>query len=77
MRTTVDLPPATLARVRGIAADRQTSISSVIAGFVEAALDGPPVAVSDRLSLDPVTGLMIAHLPTVITSADVRAADDE
>ena len=78
MRTTVDLPPATLERVRGIAADRRTSISSVIARFVEAGLEGPPVATSNRLRRDPRTGLLVLDLPgVVITSADIRAAEDE
>ncbi len=77
MRTTVDLPPATLERVRGIAADRRTSISSVIAEFVKAGLEGPPVSASDRLVFDPRTGFTVAHLHGVITSADVRAAEDE
>ena len=77
MRTTVDLPPDVHERVRGIAADRRTSISSVIAGFVEEALDGPPVTASDRLVHDPLTGLLTIRLPGIITSDDVRAAQDE
>ena len=77
MRTTVDLPPMVLERVRGIAADRRTSISSVIAEFVEAGLEGPPVPPSDRLRRDPRTGFLVAHLPGIITAADVRAAEDE
>jgi hypothetical protein len=77
MRTTVDLPPAVLERVRGIAADRRTSISRVIAGFVEAGLEGPPVAPAGRLEFDPRTGFTVLRLPGVITSADVRAAEDE
>lgn len=77
MRTTVDLPPRTLERVRGIAADRRTSISHVIAEFVEAGLEGPPVAPADRLVRDPITGLLMLRLPGVITMDDVRAAQDE
>ena len=77
MRTTVDLPPLVLERVRGIAADRRTSISSVIAEFVEAGLEGPPVPATGRLEFDPRTGFIVAHLPGIITSADVRAAEDE
>ncbi len=77
MRTTVDLPPRTLERVRGIAADRRTSISSVIAALVEAGLEGPPVPSSGRLEVDPRTGFTVLRLPGVITAADIRAAQDE
>jgi hypothetical protein len=77
MRTTVDLPPRTLERIRGIAADRRTSISRVIAEFVEAGLEGPPVPASGRLEVDPRTGFTVLRLPGVITAADVRAAEDE
>jgi hypothetical protein len=77
MRTTVDLPPGVLARVRGIASDRRTSVSKVISGFVQEALEGPTTDPSARLHRDPATGLVLLRLPTVITSADVRAADAE
>ncbi len=65
-----------LERVRGIAADRRTSVSRVIAHLVEAALEGPPPA-GGRLHRDAVTGLVTIRLPTVITSSDVRDAEDE
>lgn len=76
MRTTVDLPPAALRRVRELAGQRGTSISSVIADLTVrglAQLDLPIV-----VSADERTGLPLISLGRPITSAEVAAIlDDE
>ena len=77
MRTTVDLPERVMERVRGIAADRRTSVSKVIAGMVQEAVEPGIDDTLDPVQLDPVTGLVTINLGRVITSEDVRAAQDE
>ncbi len=76
VRTTVDLPPAVLRRARELAAQRGTSLSSVVAELTTRGLgqlDEPVV-----LSTDPVSGFPVVTLGRRVTSADVaRALDDE
>lgn len=78
MRTTVDLPEETLRRVKNIAADRRTSVSKVIAAYVQEAVDPPTSGAYPRYHIEPDTGLMVVDPGYPITSEDVRRAlDDE
>lgn len=76
MRTTVDLAPAVHRRVRELAAERGTSISSVVADLTVRGLAQLGAHVDLVFHSD-------THLPTIsvgrrITAADVAAAlDDE
>jgi hypothetical protein len=78
MRTTVDLPEDTLRRVKNIAADRRTSVSKVIADYVQKAVDPPTEGSYPRYHIEPDTGFMVVDLGYPVTSEDVRRAlDDE
>ena len=76
MRTTVDLPPAVHRRARALAAERNQSLSAVIAELTIrglAQLDAPV-----RLDRDERTGRPVLSLGRTITDADVdEALDDE
>lgn len=73
----MDLPDDVLERVRGIAADRRTSVSKVIAEVVAVAMRPTPTTPGERISVDPVTGLKVLDLGQTITSEDVRRAMDD
>lgn len=77
MRTTVDLPDHVLQQLRHIAADRRTSVSKVIADFVVDAVDPARPARTDRISVDPVSGLKSLDIGRAISTEDVRRAMED
>lgn len=75
MRTTVDLPPAVHRRAIQMAADRNSSLSAVLAELVTRGLAqlNEPV----ELTTDPQTQLPTLSLGRRITSAEVAEALDD
>jgi hypothetical protein len=83
MRTTVDLPPDLLARARSLARDQGRSMSAVFTDLVRTGLAGPtpdPTADGPAGPAGPAAtrnGFPQVNLGGVITTEDVRRADDE
>lgn len=74
MRTTIDLPADIHAAATAIARDAGTSLSDVVTKLVRSALGNGGTT---RVSTSPQTGLRVISVGRVVTSADVRALEDE
>jgi hypothetical protein len=79
MRTTVDLPADLLARVRSLARDQGRSMSAVVTDLVRTGLAGPVAdpGTHRTAGLPTRNGFPQVDLGGVITTEDVRRADDE
>ena len=74
MRTTIDLPEDLHRQAKAIARDTERTFSETVVDLVRRGLErevDASVVVSER------TGLPLLSLGRVITSEDVRAADDD
>jgi predicted transcriptional regulator len=74
VRTTIDLPPDIHEAARALAHERHQSLSTTVVQLLRQALgdDGRV-----EVSTDPATGLPVVRVGRIVTSADVRALDDE
>jgi hypothetical protein len=74
VRTTIDLPPDLHDAARALAHERRQSLSTTVVELLRQALgDSGRIEVST----DPATGLPLVRVGRIVTSADVRALDDE
>ncbi|HVC15166.1 MAG TPA: hypothetical protein VND62_09950 [Acidimicrobiales bacterium] len=77
MRTTLDLPDDLHKQAAAIARDTSRSLSETVADLIRRGLgedDGEGAVTRSRSAL---TGLPVLHLRRTITSADVRALEDD
>ncbi len=74
MRTTVDLPDDIHHRAVALARETDRSLSATLGALVSAALETDP---SGGVDVDNETGLPLVRYGRTITSADVRAAEEE
>ncbi len=74
MRTTIDLPDDLHRQAMSIARDTSRTLSETVADLMRRGLgqgSSPQISRSSR------TGLPLLHLGTVVTTADVRALEDD
>lgn len=74
MRTTIDLPDDLHQRAKAIARDTDRSMSATVADLIRRGLERDGAG---AVATDPVSGLPLVTLGRVVTSDDVRAADDD
>ena len=74
MRTTIDLPDDLHQRVKAIARDTDQSLSAIVTALIRRGLEGDDAGVVEA---HPATGLPLVTVGRVVTSDDVRAADDD
>ncbi len=74
MRTTIDLPDDLHQRVKAIARDTDQSLSATVTALMLRGLEHGDAGVVDA---HPSTGLPLVTVGRVVTSDDVRAADDD
>ena len=74
MRTTVDLPDDLHAQAMALARDTHQSLSQTVALLIRRGLNsGDP----GEIARSARTGLPVAHLGRMITTADVRRLEDD
>ena len=74
VRTTIDLPDELHERAQAIARDTRRTLSETVADLIRRGLG---VSTSSTISTDPMTGLPVVSVGTIVTSEDVRSLDDD
>jgi hypothetical protein len=74
VRTTIDLPPDVHEAARALAHERHQSLSATVVELLRRAL-GDEGRI--EVTTDEHTGLPVVRVGRIVTSADVRAVDDE
>ena len=74
MRTTIDLPDDLLQQVKAIARDTERSMSGTVTALIRRGLECDDAS---EVRTSPTTGLPLVTVGRVVTSDDVRAADDD
>ncbi|TVR93107.1 MAG: antitoxin [Trueperaceae bacterium] len=74
MRTTIDLPDDLHQRAKAIARDTERSLSETVAELMRRGLERDDAR---EVRMSPTTGLPQVTVGRVVTSDDVRAADDD
>jgi|tagenome__1003787_1003787.scaffolds.fasta_scaffold17058472_1 hypothetical protein len=77
MRTTVDLPTDVLDIARSLARDQGRSMSEVVTDLVRRGLGAQTARPADRADLPERNGFPQLELGRVVTTDDVRRAQDD